>query len=309
MITNQVLLFLSFVSSCSGLFNSMWWVAIVRSVLIFCSIKLMVVCNCVVCFYLWFKGVVFRSCKFGYWWLVSLYIEGRVVITFSHIPFALIVFAPFCRLMGANSFTKSLSPTNSENGDNDNIHQISPASNFAKSAHSNSMGRGGSDYPCHPVDKGQNLYAKATKFGVGRAAHTSDPVSKPRDHPPLPPSITLPSNVIGNSNSLDLCADKPLCLLGKVWGEFVPLLAIINKNKHDWKFIRGQVSYIDLGNNWISIKFANTEDKEMVWRERPWHVNGLNLVLSPWLPFFDPYSTCIDRVDQWVRVPRFPWEF
>lgn len=47
----------------------------------------------------------------------------------------------------------------------------------------------------------------------------------------------------------------------------------------------------------------------MVWKERSWHVNGLNLVLSPWLRFFNPYSTCIDRVDQWVRVPRLPWEF
>ena len=40
----------------------------------------------------------------------------------------------------------------------------------------------------------------------------------------------------------------------------------------------------------------------MVWRERPWHVNGLNLVLSPWLPFFDPYSTYIDWVDTLVNL-------
>lgn len=32
-------------------------------------------------------------------------------------------------------------------------------------------------------------------------------------------------------------------------------------------------------------------------------------MLSTWLPFFDPYSTCIDRIDQWVRVPRLLWEF
>ena len=79
--------------------------------------------------------------------------------------------------------------------------------------------------------------------------------------------------------------------------------AIINKTRADWKFIRAQVSYVDMGNSWISFKFANVEDKEMVSNERPWHVNGLNLVLSTWLPFFDPYSTCIGRVDQWVRVP------
>ena len=55
---------------------------------------------------------------------------------------------------------------------------------------------------------------------------------------------------------------------GEGVGEYVPLSAIINKTKVDWKFIRGQVSYVDLKNNWISFKFANLEDKEMVWRER-----------------------------------------
>lgn len=80
--------------------------------------------------------------------------------------------------------------------------------------------------------------------------------------------------------------------------------AIINKIRSNWKFIGDQVSYVNLDDNWISFKFANVEDQEMVWKERSWHVNGLNLVLSPWLPFLDPYSTCIDMFDQWIKVPR-----
>jgi len=31
-------------------------------------------------------------------------------------------------------------------------------------------------------------------------------------------------------------------------------------------------------------------------------------VLVPWVPFFDPYTTPITRVDQWLRIPRLPWE-
>ena len=46
----------------------------------------------------------------------------------------------------------------------------------------------------------------------------------------------------------------------------------------------------------------------MVYNERPWFVNGLNFVLLPWLPLFDPYNTPITRVDQWVRIPRLPRE-
>ena len=31
-------------------------------------------------------------------------------------------------------------------------------------------------------------------------------------------------------------------------------------------------------------------------------------MLFPWTPFFDPYNTFITRVDQWIRIPRLPWE-
>jgi len=37
-------------------------------------------------------------------------------------------------------------------------------------------------------------------------------------------------------------------------------------------------------------------------------VSGLNLVLLPWVPFFDPYNSPITSVDQWIRIPRLPWE-
>ena len=43
--------------------------------------------------------------------------------------------------------------------------------------------------------------------------------------------------------------------------------------------------------------------------QRPFFVNGLNFVLKSWVVFFDPYSTAIARVDQWIRIPRLPWEF
>ena len=57
------------------------------------------------------------------------------------------------------------------------------------------------------------------------------------------------------------------------------------------------------------IRFANTQDRGLVFDQRPWYVSGLNFVLIPWVPFFDPYNTQITRVDQWIRIPRLPWEF
>jgi len=38
-------------------------------------------------------------------------------------------------------------------------------------------------------------------------------------------------------------------------------------------------------------------------------VNGLNFVLRPWTPFFDPFKHSITQVDQWIRIPRLSWEF
>jgi len=38
-------------------------------------------------------------------------------------------------------------------------------------------------------------------------------------------------------------------------------------------------------------------------------VSGLNFVLIPWVPFFDPFTTQITRVDQWLRISHLPWEF
>ena len=66
---------------------------------------------------------------------------------------------------------------------------------------------------------------------------------------------------------------------------------------------------MEIGNHWILIRFATAQDRLLVYEKRPFFVNGLNFVLKPWVAFFDPYSTSIDRVDQWVRIPRLPWEF
>jgi len=99
------------------------------------------------------------------------------------------------------------------------------------------------------------------------------------------------------------------CLIAKLWGENLPLTLIISKTKLDWKHVKGPVEYIELGNGWVLLRFSTVADKDYVWFNRPWFVKGLNFVLSAWVPFFDPYSAIIDRIDQWVRISRLPWEF
>ena len=80
----------------------------------------------------------------------------------------------------------------------------------------------------------------------------------------------------------------------------MPLPTIDHKTKSNWRFLKGQVEYVELDNNWILLHFANVEDKEIVWRGRPWFVGSFNFVLTSWVPFFDPISVGIGRIDQWV---------
>jgi len=82
----------------------------------------------------------------------------------------------------------------------------------------------------------------------------------------------------------------------------------MSKTRKDWGFVKGQIDYLDLGNGQILFRFSNLQDITLVWNGQPWHVSGLNLVLRQWEPFFDPFSTTIQRIDQWIKITRLPLE-
>ena len=163
-------------------------------------------------------------------------------------------------------------------------------------------------------------FANALKFGLGGHGHSQVPPSEskscsksPGSNPAgfFPVGQTTHSDPSLPSNPHPSHLDELLncCLIGKIWGDPLPIPAIIHKTKKDWGFVEGQVEYIDAGNNWILLRFANAEDRLLVYDQRPWHVNGLNFVLQKWSPCFDSYIASITKIDQWVRVPRLHWEF
>ena len=162
---------------------------------------------------------------------------------------------------------------------------------------------------------GAPVHSFAAAVRLGGERHRAGGVSPPLpgvDHPP--PSASVPSGSAVDppsppGSSAPMSELSLFCLLAKLWGDSVPLPLIISKTKLDWKHVRGPVDYIELGNGWILLKFSTVADREYVWVNRPWFVKGLNLVLSSWLPFFDPYSASITHIDQWVRISRLPWEF
>ncbi|XP_048502750.1 uncharacterized protein LOC125498562 [Beta vulgaris subsp. vulgaris] len=94
------------------------------------------------------------------------------------------------------------------------------------------------------------------------------------------------------------------CLIGKMLSSVVDTRTIISRTKADWKFIKGEVEYLEMGNGWLMLKISNPGDLSLVWSERPWHVHGDIFVIYPWRPSFDPYLEEIKWVDLWIRIPR-----
>ncbi|XP_057252415.1 uncharacterized protein LOC104884593 isoform X3 [Beta vulgaris subsp. vulgaris] len=98
------------------------------------------------------------------------------------------------------------------------------------------------------------------------------------------------------------------CLIGKMLSSSIDTRTIISRTKADWKFVKGEVEYLEMGNGWLMLKFSNPGDLSLVWSERPWHVQGDIFVIYPWRPSFDPYLEEIKWVDLWIRIPRLPAE-
>lgn len=62
-----------------------------------------------------------------------------------------------------------------------------------------------------------------------------------------------------------------LYLIRKMLGESVPLKTSMSKIKFDW-MSTGEVKYVDMGNGFILIKFANEMDCNHVFFGQPWFV-------------------------------------
>lgn len=59
------------------------------------------------------------------------------------------------------------------------------------------------------------------------------------------------------------------CLLGEMLSAPLDLRTIIARTKADWRVVKGEVNYLEMGNGWILHRFANPQDFSLVWSERP----------------------------------------
>lgn len=159
-------------------------------------------------------------------------------------------------------------------------------------------------------------HGSPTQHPLGDCGETHFPTASPVQHsrPISPPSSgsVHPAIIVKPAPSLDLQTGQRLkatCLHGKLWGDSIPTAAMITRLQRDWSNIHGQVNIRYLGNGWFLINFSNPMDRDDIFNQRPWFVQGLNFTLLPWTPRFQPWNTSLSKIDQWVKIPFFPSEY
>jgi len=85
---------------------------------------------------------------------------------------------------------------------------------------------------------------------MGRIDPLTNPPAAQGDTNPLPSALLIHEPKLTKASAFEPGSVSPpvssnmdelaaLCLLGQIWGDSVPLLAIIHKTKSDWRFLKG----------------------------------------------------------------------
>ena len=238
---------------------------------------------------------------------LGLFKEFSLTLSSYPSPYSLSVYS-LTLLMSDLSPTSPLSTPTSSNGSSNSQNLVSSADAAAQPNYPNSLAGSRSNSPRQPPPSQLNNYAHAVILGMGGYSNPQLPLPESGPHaqsarvnPPLANPIDPPPSAADPPPPFSISELSACCLFGKVWGDPVVLSTVINKTKKDWVSVKGQISYVDIRNEWTLIRFTTTEDENSIYFNRPWFVNGLNLVLIPWVPFFDHFNKAIDRVDQWCR--------
>jgi len=202
----------------------------------------------------------------------SLFI-GVGLVSFSSMSYNSLSTSLSVSLLSVPSTTSSLSFSSSFDGSVDHQDDVSSPS------HPSQYGVSPVLNECQPHDHGQSLNVKPSshsntlKLRVGSNDSPKVSATKPKLCPQFrksqPPwnlslgqgsdsSVLVPQHIPVHDippNTPTTSTEELLAcyLLGRVWGEPIPLPAIIHRTRNDWKFVKGHIEYVDIGNHWILI--------------------------------------------------------
>lgn len=94
----------------------------------------------------------------------------------------------------------------------------------------------------------------------------------------------------------------------KLLGRSIGYNILLRKLQSLWQ-PKGQMTVVDLGEDFYLVKFWIEDDLSFVLHGGPWLIFDHYLTIRKWQPDFDPSKASIERVAVWVRFPSLPIEY
>lgn len=96
-------------------------------------------------------------------------------------------------------------------------------------------------------------------------------------------------------------------LIVKLLGRKIGFRALENRLNQLW-VSNGDISIIDLGNDFFLVTFTSEKDRDFALGQGPWLIYDHYLIVREWCPNFQPERASIDKVAVWVRFSGLPTE-
>ncbi|RWR76460.1 hypothetical protein CKAN_00490200 [Cinnamomum micranthum f. kanehirae] len=94
-----------------------------------------------------------------------------------------------------------------------------------------------------------------------------------------------------------------LTLIAQCQGTRVPTQVFLSRINQFW-CARDKLSVVELQNNFLVCTFTDEKDFNWVRRGSPWKIAGQQVVVTNWIPNFDPTSAYIAQIPAWIMLPR-----
>lgn len=127
--------------------------------------------------------------------------------------------------------------------------------------------------------------------------------------PPQHPSLEVPVITV-NEDILDCACSRHhrLSLIGKIGGGFIPARILKQKLPALWR-MKGSLEVLDLTHNFFLFHFGVEADLLFARAGSPWTVARKKLLMTGWIPNFDPTRAYIASFPVWVQLPSLPIEY
>lgn len=100
-----------------------------------------------------------------------------------------------------------------------------------------------------------------------------------------------------------------LSLVGKIYlDKSISKNVVVVIMRRVW-FTEEQIKIEQLGKNVFLFSFKNEQDKNRVWRKRPWSMNGAHMLLREWNPYLNLAEIDFSMSSFWVQIHELPIRF